>query len=103
MKTTGLLAVAGAMFAATLLTSVEAEARGWRRARWSAPQTRYVARPVQSGSSNFYRPTAGTVWRSRSGAVTYSGVSRAEQDQQRRRDAWYEHAYNGWRPEYLGF
>lgn len=107
MKATYPLAVAAMLLAVSLLAVNEAEARrGWRRARWSTPRTTFSTRatPTYRSSTTQYRsPSSSTVWRANRydsrGPVTYSGVSRAEQDYWNRRDAWYDHAYGGWRPE----
>ncbi|QDT68183.1 hypothetical protein MalM25_11000 [Planctomycetes bacterium MalM25] len=103
MKATYILAAAAMLLAVSLLAVSEAEARrGWRRARWSTPT--YRSSGVYRSSTTTYRsPSSPTVWRANRydsrGPVTYSGVSRAEQDYWNRRDAWYDHAYGGWRPE----
>ncbi|MEM9186655.1 MAG: hypothetical protein AAGB00_09195 [Planctomycetota bacterium] len=71
-----------------LATAPDADAaRRWRRfrtVRAATPTNTYAA------WQRSRRPSR---------VITYSGVSRAEQDYWRRRDAWYDHAFNGWRPE----
>lgn len=78
----------GSVVALVWLTAApEADAaRRWRRYR--APQT---------NTYNAWQRAR----RATRAPVTYSGVSRAEQDFWRRREAWYDHAYNGWRPEWF--
>ncbi len=87
MKTRRLALVATGLFVVSLLIPATADAGWrWRRARWVSPRTN----------------TLHTWQRTRrvsTGRVTYSGVSRAEQDFWRQRDAWYNHAFNGWKPE----
>ncbi len=102
MKFRRLLTVAAVLFAATLLAAPDAEARrGWRKTRWT------TARPVpirsyQPRTQAQSRTQADLAWRKArrpsTGPVTYSGISRAEQDAWRRREAWYNEAYNGFRP-----
>lgn len=83
MKTRRYFAAAAVVFTACLLATPEAEARrGWRRAR----------------TSTFSSARSSATRRYDYGRIAYSGVSRAEHDLQRRRDAWFEDAYNGWRP-----
>ncbi|MEM6799699.1 MAG: hypothetical protein AAF589_09310 [Planctomycetota bacterium] len=83
-----LLAASAAVLFATSLFAVSSADAGWRwrRARWSAPRTTNTYQAWQRAR----RPST---------RITYSGVSRAEQDFWRQRDAWYDHAFNGWRPE----
>ena len=86
MNASRLAIAAIALFAASLLAASEADARwGWRNSRWSAPRTTNTYQSWQRAR----RPSTGR--------ITYSGVSRAEQDYWRRRQAWSDHAYNGWR------
>lgn len=100
MSLLGLLTVATVLVGGTLLAASEAEARrGWRRTRWiNQPAYARSYRPARADSStdrawrNARRPSTGPVT---------SGVSHAEQDFWRRRDAWYDDAYNGWRPEFF--
>ncbi|CAL1151169.1 unnamed protein product [Cladocopium goreaui] len=73
--------------------------RGWRQSRWS---TQRWTRSYNAPSRTVYaRSSTDPVWpssvRRSYNPITYSGISRAEQNAQRRRDAWYEEAYNGWR------
>lgn len=109
MNASRLLTVAAVLLGATFLTASDAEARrGWRRTRWATNRTvstpSSYARPAYArGSGTAY--STDQAWRNArrpsTGPVTYSGVSRAEQDFWRRRDAWYDDAYSGWRPEYF--
>lgn len=88
-----LLTAAAAILAVTLVSTPDAEARrSWRQSRRAT--VRY-ARPATTSSTYQAWQRAR---RPSTGPVTYSGVSRAEQDYWRRQDAWYEHAYGGWRP-----
>ncbi|MEM1305434.1 MAG: hypothetical protein AAGG46_11090 [Planctomycetota bacterium] len=74
------------MLGGTLVVAPDADAAGrWWRAR--------STRTATNTYSNFKRSLEP------SRRVVYSGISRGEQDRQRRRDAWYDHAFNGWRPE----
>lgn len=95
-----ILVAAGILVAVGLVAASEAEAgRGWRKARWSNGRSHTRTITTRRAAST----STGQAWsnslRPSTGPVTYSGVSRAEQDYWRRRDAWYDHAYNGWRPE----
>lgn len=91
MKTRLLLTASFAVAMTWLATVPEADAaRRWRRTRTT--------------SNNYYsQPNTLRAWqqarRPSRGPISYSGVSRAEQDFWRRRDAWYDHAFNGFRPE----
>lgn len=88
MATKRRFALVTLIVAGTFLAAAAADAGWrWRRARWSSPRTTNTYQAWQRSR----RPSTGP--------VSYSGVSRAEQDYWRRRDAWYNHAYNGWKPE----
>lgn len=86
VKTRRLL-IAACMLAGAWMASVpeDADARGWRRFR----QAR-----TYSTTRNWQR----SLRPSNNSLRYYSGVSRAEYDYWRRRDAWYDHAYNGFDP-----
>lgn len=113
MKAFRWLTVGAVLVGATFLAASDAEARrGWRQSRWAnSGRTVYspsrYARPAYARSYGVAPAYSSTdqAWRNArrpsTGPVTYSGVSRAEQDFWRRRDAWYDDAYNGWRPEFF--
>lgn len=76
-------------FAVSLAVADTADAAWrWRRAR--------AARAAPTNTYQAYQRSNRT---STNSLRYYSGVSRAEYDYWRRRDAWSNHAYNGFRPE----
>lgn len=88
------LLASAVLFSGAFFVAQDADAGGfWRKQRWNNRAT-----------STSYRSTTDTLGAYQrslrsSNRVTYSGVSRAEQDYWRHVDAWYDHAYNGWRPQ----
>lgn len=81
-----MLVAAAAVLIVSLTLVPEAEARrGWRKARWSSGRT-----------TSTYQSWGST---RRSSYWSGSSINRAEQNYWRRRDAWYNEAYNGFKPE----
>lgn len=88
------LLTAATLLAVTLVATPDAEARrGWRQSRWNTNRT-YRSNRGNNAAYQAWQQAR----RPSTGPITYSGISRAEQDYWRRQEAWYDYAWGGWRP-----